>query len=89
MKQVIRLTESDLHRIIKESVKQALNEGHWKSEINEKWNKALEIMGAEQMIDALYTFLDGDTIEEFIEQLERVYELPLSDNEDEEDDDEF
>lgn len=89
MRQRIRLTESQLHRMIKESVREVLSEGHWKSEINEKWNKALEIMGAEQMIDALYTFLDGDTIEEFIEQLERVYELPLSDNEDEEDDDEF
>jgi len=31
MKQVIRLTESDLHKIIKESVKRALNEG-WDDE---------------------------------------------------------
>ena len=31
MKQKIRLTESDLHRIIKESVKQVLSELDWRT----------------------------------------------------------
>ena len=31
MKKVIRLTESDLHRVIKESVKQVMNELDWRT----------------------------------------------------------
>ena len=37
MKQVIRLTESDLHRLIKESVKRILREGK-EDEINASWD---------------------------------------------------
>ena len=51
-KQVIRLTESDLHKIIKESVKNVLNEEHnnlKKQNINEyfmryfRWNESKEL----------------------------------------------
>lgn len=34
MKQVIRLTESDLHRVIKESVRQVISELDWKTYVN-------------------------------------------------------
>ena len=39
MKQKIRLTESDLHRVIKESVKRVLREGH-----NEDYMEAKQII---------------------------------------------
>lgn len=53
--------------------------------IDNKWAQAEQIMGAESMLNALYSFIDGDTIEEFIEVLEREYEIPLSEEDDLED----
>lgn len=45
-KQVVRLTESDLHRIIKESVNNVLNENQYgvvseNTEINQLWNELM------------------------------------------------
>lgn len=71
--------------MINETVKEVINEATWKKSIDNKWAQAEQIMGAESMLNALYNFLDGDTIEEFIEVLEREYEIPLSEEDDLED----
>lgn len=71
--------------MINETVKEVINEATWKKSIDNKWAQAEQIMGAESMLNALYSFLDGDTIEEFIEVLEREYEIPFSEEDDLED----
>ena len=76
-KKLIRLTEQDLHRIIKESVNNILKEGTTDQEVNDMWEQAKEIMGADSMLEALYAYLDCDAIEDFIQTLIREYELPL------------
>ena len=82
MKRKVKLTESLLHRMINETVQEVINEATWKKSIDNKWAQAEQVMGAESMLNALYSFLDGDTIEEFIEVLEREYEIPFE-NDDE------
>lgn len=74
----IRLTEGDLHRIVKESVNKIIKEGTTDRDVQSMWDEAQEMMGAESMLEALYDYLDCDTIEDFVQVLIRLYELPLS-----------
>lgn len=74
----IRLTEGDLHRIVKESVNRIIKEGTTDRDVQSMWDEAQEMMGAESMLEALYDYLDCDTIEDFVQTLIRLYELPLS-----------
>lgn len=83
----VKLTESFLNKMINETIEEVLSEEHVDNDVNDKWEKAQEIIGAENVLSYLYTFLDSDTINEFIEELERVYELPLSEEDDLEDED--
>jgi len=76
-KKLIRLTESDLHKIVKQSVGKILKEGTTNRGVTEMWYQAQEMMGADSMLDALYAYLDTDTIEGFVQTLRREYELPL------------
>lgn len=87
MRRRVKLTESFLNKMINETIEEVLSEGHFDNDVNDKWKKAQEIIGAENMLSYLSTFLDSDTINEFIEELERVYELPLSEEDDLEDED--
>lgn len=74
----IRLTEGDIHRIVKESVNKIIKEGTTDRDVQSMWDEAQEMMGAESMLEALYDYLDCDTIEDFVQTLIRLYELPLS-----------
>ena len=74
----IRLTEGDIHRIVKESVNKIIKEGTTDRDVQSMWDEAQEMMGAESMLEALYDYLDCDTIEDFVQVLIRLYELPLS-----------
>ena len=44
MKQIIRLTESDLHRLIKESVTKILNENDFIKSIYQRTNELINIL---------------------------------------------
>ena len=74
----IRLTEGDIHRIVKESVNKIIKEGTTDRDVQSMWDEAQEMMGTESMLEALYDYLDCDTIEDFVQVLIRLYELPLS-----------
>lgn len=74
----IRLTEGDIHRIVKESVNKIIKEGTTDRDVQSMWDEAQEMMGAESMLEALYDYLDCDTIEDFVQVLIKLYELPLS-----------
>ena len=82
----IKLTEAKLNKLIKESIHKILKESSTDNNITNMWYEAQELMGAESMLDALYHFLDSDTIANFIQTLKREYELPFNgyDNDDEE-----
>ena len=85
MRQRIKLTESLLNKMINETIKEVISESTSNSNVEDKWLKAIEIIGVETMLNYLYSFLDSDTIADFVEELERVYELPLSEEDDLED----
>ena len=58
MKRTIRLTESDLHRIIKESVKQCLTELDWKTYMNAA-KKAYDSAENDNEEDRAWKFADA------------------------------
>ena len=93
MKKLIRVTESDLHNIIKESVKRIIKEGHYSSDSAQKWDQVREMVGDDAMIQELWNYLDADSIDDFIEHMDRNYELnldsPEEEGEFEEDEDEL
>ena len=81
----IKLNESTLNNIIKETICKVLREGTTNQEVDNMWSQAKEMMGAEAMIDALYNYLDCDTIADFVETLRRKYDMSFDgyNNEDE------
>lgn len=110
-KKVVHLKESDLKRIVSESVKRLVSRKRQRKNINEAyfakddnirmldrneqydyWEKAKELIGAEQMLDEIQTMLDVDTVNWILENIDTDYELGLFDDlddeyeEDEEDD---
>lgn len=74
-KNTIKLTESQFQKLIKESVNSLLNEGHWDSSVYDEFEKVREAVGDDTLISELYNWLDGDSIEDFIEHMNRNYEL--------------
>lgn len=89
MKRTIRLNENKLRRIIMEQVKKAINEGSANRDTYDKWETIIEMMGADRVLGEVWNFLSGDEIEEFIEHVNRYYDIfPDEEDDDEEDDDE-
>ena len=106
-KKVVHLKESDLKRIVSESVKRLVSQKRQRKNINEAyfakddnirmldrseqydyWEKAKELMGAEQMLDEIQTMLDVDTVNWILENLDTDYELGLFDDLGKDDEDE-
>lgn len=88
MKRRIRLTEGDLHRIIRKQVKRALNEGSASQEVYNKWLDIQENIGSDRMIDDIWNYLSSSQLEQLIEYFNQDYDLfPEEDEDDEVDDD--
>lgn len=94
-KKLLRLTESDLKNMIKESVQKVLNEGHWNGQSYDHWEKLRELLGDDGFIDSLWNYLNGDQIDDFIEYTSRmndckeeIYGSEDEEYEDEEEDEE-
>lgn len=81
-KKTVKLTETDLRKMISESVRKAINEGHWNGSVYDKWEEIRNAVGDDTFISELYNYMDGDEIEGFIETISRNYDLDY--NEDEE-----
>lgn len=79
-KKVIRLTESDLHRIVKESIKKALKEDTMNNVIIKKWNQIEQVLGSDGMISELFNYLDADTIADFVNTIENTYDIEENDD---------
>ena len=74
-KNTIKLNETDLKNIIKEAVKNVLNEGTTIDTDQIKWDKLQEQLGSETMINELYNYLNEDQIADFIICIEKEYDL--------------
>lgn len=78
MKKTIKLTESELKNIVRESLKKTINEGHWNSEVYDKWEQVREAVGDDTMLQELYNYLSSDQIEDFIyDHMSRNFELGI------------
>ena len=84
----IKITENKLKQIISESVKRILKEGSSFREDYDNWEKVKECLGCEGMLSELYNYLSCDQISEFINSIDREYELNIC-TENKEDDDEL
>lgn len=86
MKRQIKLTENDLHRMIKESVYRVLNEGTTDTTDMDAWERCKKMVGADTMLGELEKWFDSDSYHQFLEHMDRYYELGLfgDDSDDEE-----
>jgi hypothetical protein len=87
MKKRIRLTESDLHKLIKKCIRKTLTEGYSNQDDYQKWQTIKETIGADKMVDDILQYLDSRIVEELIEDFNQDYDLFENEYEDEEDDD--
>lgn len=71
----IRLTESDLRNIVKESVNKVIREGHWNTDVDAEWDSIVGVVGAETMLNELHQYLDSDVIDDFIEHIKNMYDI--------------
>ena len=84
----IKITENNLKRIISESVKRILKEGSSSGGDYDNWEQVKECLGCDGMLSELYNYLSCDQISEFINSIDREYELNIC-TENKEDDDEL
>ena len=85
MKEIVKINESQLQNLISEAVKRVLNEGMTSDNpLFNKWFEAKEILGADQMLDAIWNYLDASQIEKIIGWLDDDYELWNDEEDDEE-----
>ena len=78
-KNKVKLTEDGLKKIINESIKRVLKEGHWNSDVYREFSELREILGDDTLINEMYDWMDGDEIEEFIQNTKRMHDLDGSD----------
>ena len=80
-KKLIKLTDSDLQRIINESVAKVLNEaenGGWvveTGEAQEAYNLAVEKMGEETINNAIIRCLNDDVLAQCLAYIFRMYDF--------------
>lgn len=84
---MVRLTESDLHRVIKESVKKVIKEGTTSEEDSDLWERMMKDLGPETILNELFSYLSSDDIHDFIEHVDRYYEMGYFDDSEEDEDD--
>lgn len=75
MKKIIRLTESELKNLVKESVTKILNEGTTDQQLYNAWDTIMASMGAENMLMAIYNYMPSDEIAEIVRLLQRDYDI--------------
>jgi hypothetical protein len=79
----VMVNESQLKEMIRESIKRHLNEGTSDNEILDKWNQVEETIGAQQMLDCIFQWVDEDTINQWLQWFEDEEWVSFDNNEDE------
>ena len=66
-----KITETELKKMISESINKVLKEGTTRSDVADKWFWMVDNLGAEAVVSELYNFLNEDMITDFVETMER------------------
>ena len=84
-KQIVKLTEGDLHRIIKESVNNVLKESNYTDNdiTYGMWNNIVEQLGAEQVLSMIVKYASSDQLKQWIQWIQEELDMD-SDLDDEE-----
>lgn len=81
-KNIVKLNEAQLKKMIAESVKRVLKEGMTPDNPNyEKWETIKEQLGAEQMLLDIFNYLDSSELEQIIEWFDQDYDFFGSEDE--------
>ena len=73
-------SEDKLKQFIKETVKRTLKEGTVNNIIIKKWNRIEQVLGSDGMVSELFNYLDADTITDFVNSIENVYDIEENDD---------
>lgn len=73
------LSESKLHRIVRDTVRGVLREGTTNNVIASQWDKMEEWLGSHEMCDAIFYALNEDQIIDILEYLSRTYDIGFDD----------
>lgn len=86
MKKRVRLTEKDLHMMVKKIINETLNEGVAPANGNnlvERWDELIECLGPEGMLNAIFQYLPETELGEMIDTLWTENDLDYGFEEDE------
>ena len=75
----MRLSESKLHRIVRDTVRGVLREGTTNNVIASQWDEMEEWLGSHEMCDAIFHALNEDAIIDILEYLSRTYDIGFDD----------
>lgn len=78
-KRRMRLSESKLHRIVRDTVRGVLREGTTNNVIASQWDDMEEWLGSHEMCDAIFHALNEDQIIDILEYLSRTYDIGFDD----------
>ena len=68
-KRRMRLSESKLHSIVRDTVRGVLREGSTEDEVAYKWDEVEELLGSNEMCNAIFNALSKDELIDILEYL--------------------
>ena len=74
-KRLIKLTEGDLYKIVENTMKVILKEGHTNIGVYEEFQSIREQLGDDVIISAMYDWMSQDSIESLIKHLKNQYDI--------------
>lgn len=76
-KKVVNINEKELKSMVVECVAKILKEGSTNSKVLEAWDEMTEQVGAQAMLDMVYSALSHDQLVSIIKYFNRVYEFGI------------
>lgn len=61
-KRRMRLSESKLHSIVRDTIRGVLREGSTNDEVSYKWDEVEELLGSHEMLENIWRYLSEDDI---------------------------
>ena len=69
------MNQNRIKQIVRESLYRAINEGTTSDDTFEKWEILKEQVGCEQMVNAIFSYLSSDQLEQLVEWFNQDYDL--------------
>lgn len=76
-KKVVNINEKELKSMVVECVAKILKEGSTNGKVLEAWDEMTEQVGAQAMLDMVYSALSHDQLVDLIKYFNRVYEFGI------------